>query len=221
MTSKTAVDQHLEKLLASGRYGPGAKLPTERDLALELGEGRSAIRNSLARLEMQGRVVRMLGSGTYVSPDRKAEAKKEVALVSDASPLEIMEARLLIEPRLAGLVAVNANAADFERIESCMRQAEAATSFEEFEHGDGAFHQAIADATHNGLMIAVYATISAARDHADWGELKRRSASSARRAAYETDHREIAKALKKRDQTAAEAALLSHLQRVRQNLLFL
>ncbi len=213
------VERFLAGLLASGDYGPGAKLPTERAIAQRLGAGRSAIRNELARLEAQGRIVRLLGSGTYVSQDTPpAMAESLPALRGDASPQEIMEARVLIEPPLAGLVVANGKTADFERLEASMHRAEQATSLEEFEKGDGEFHQIIAEATHSRLVVAIYAMITEARDATDWGELKRRNSSAERRAAYERDHRDIYAALKARHQAGAEAALRAHLQRVRTNL---
>ncbi len=113
-----------------------------------------------------------------------------------------MAARLIVEPRLAQLVAMNANAADFERMEECNRRAEAAEDFEGFEKWDAALHQAIAEATHNRLIIDIYATITAARDHAEWGDLKRMSITKERRDFYRQEHREIVAALRARDAQA-------------------
>jgi DNA-binding FadR family transcriptional regulator len=77
----------------------------------------------------------------------------------------------------------------------------------------------LADATHNRLMIEIYRTITLARELAEWGEMKRRSITPERRAAYEREHREIAEALQLRDIARAEAALTGHLVNIRQNLL--
>ena len=95
----------------------------------------------------------------------------------------------------------------------------AADDFERFEHWDAALHQAIAEATHNRLIVGLYTTITRARAQADWGELKRRSLTAERRDHYREDHRRIVAALRARDAEGAEAALLDHLRRVRQNLL--
>ncbi|MBS7543645.1 FadR/GntR family transcriptional regulator [Ancylobacter oerskovii] len=210
------VQDFLDRAIGSGTYGPGAKLPTERALAEKLGVPRSAVRDVLSVLEAQKKVVRIIGSGTYVA---KTPPAGEPARSRDASPTEIMAARLIVEPRLAQLVVMNATAADFERMEACNREAEAADDFEEFETWDAALHQAIAEATHNRLMVAIYATITAARDHADWGELKRRSITAERRDLYRQEHREIVAALRARDGRAAEAAMTRHLVRVKANLL--
>jgi len=211
------VDQALERLLNGPDIGPGSRLPTERALAEQLSVPRSAIRSALSRLEAHGRVNRIIGSGTYVTG--APPQRSEITPGQDASPREIMETRMLIEPRYAALIVAHANGADLERIREAMRGAEAARDFETFEICDGQFHQALADATHNRLMIEIYRTITLARELAEWGEMKRRSITPERRAAYEREHREIAEALQLRDIARAEAALTGHLVNIRQNLL--
>jgi DNA-binding FadR family transcriptional regulator len=217
------VRQWLLDMLASGRYAAGAKLPTERAVAEQLAVPRSAVRNALAALEAEGVVVRLIGSGTFVAETAPAPKPpvpaEEAFLAVDASPTEIMEARLLIEPRIAALAVAHATLADFERMEAANRNAEDSDDFERFEHWDAALHQAIAEATHNRLIIAVYSAITRARDQADWGELKRRSLTAERRDHYREEHRRIVAALRARDADKAEAALLGHLRRVRRNLL--
>ena len=216
------VRQWLLDMLASGHYSAGAKLPTERAIAEQLSVPRSAVRNALAALEAEGLVVRLIGSGTFVArtaAQAVRETRPALIAVEDASPTEIMETRLLIEPRIAALAVANATQADFDRMELCNRNGEAGNSFEAFEYWDAALHQSIAEATHNRLIVGLYTAITRARDQADWGELKRRSLNAERRDIYREEHRRIVAALRTRDAQTAEAALLDHLRRVRQNLL--
>jgi DNA-binding FadR family transcriptional regulator len=217
------VRQWLLDMLASGRYASGSKLPTERAIAGQLGVPRSAVRNALAALEAEGVVVRLIGSGTFVAEPAVVAATPEprgvLMAVGDASPTEIMEARLLIEPRIAALAVAHATLSDFERMESCNRNAENSDDFEGFEHWDAALHQTIAEATHNRLIVGLYSAITRARDQADWGELKRRSLTAERRDHYREEHRRIVAALRARDAQSAEMALIDHLRRVRHNLL--
>jgi DNA-binding FadR family transcriptional regulator len=203
-------------MITSGAYPAGSKLPTERALAEQLKLPRSAVRDALAALEADGSVVRRVGSGTFVASPAVASHAVDTG---DASPTEIMEGRLLIEPRLAVLVVAHATAADFDRMDECNRRAEQADTFEEFEHWDAELHQAIAEATHNRLLIGVYGAITRARDHTEWGELKRRSLTPERQDTYRDQHRSIVAALRARDGARAEAELLTHLRTVRDNLL--
>ena len=212
------VREYIAGGIRSGTYPARSRLPTERALSEQLGVPRSAVRDALAVLESGGAVERIVGSGTYVrEPAEEPVAPDPQPLA--ASPAEIMEARLLVEPRLAPLAAINANQEDFALFDDCIRQGDAAEDFETFEHWDAALHEAIAKSTHNRLVIELYAMITRARDLTAWGELKRRSLSAERRDHYRREHHAIVAALKARDAQAAEQALVGHLDRVCSNLL--
>lgn len=216
--SKPAARVHafLEQAIAAGAYGRGAKLPTERALSEHLGVPRSAVRDTLSVLEARGQVTRIVGSGTYVAENGSVE---EAPKGREVSPAEIMSTRLVLEPRLALLIVTNATASDFERMDACNRNAEAADDFEAFERWDAALHQTMAEATHNRLLIEIYRAVTDARDRTEWGDLKRRSINAERREAYRADHRIIVSALRARDAAQAERAIEDHLKSVRSNLL--
>lgn len=211
------VRRHLTRLVRSGGFRAGDKLPTERALAAELAVPRGAVREALAVLEVEGAVVRRLGSGTFVAAAEPFGSSART-VGHDVSPSEIMATRLMFEPKMAELAVAHATASDFERLEVCNRSAEAAISLEEFEKWDAALHQAIAGATHNRLVIEIFKVITGARERAEWGELKQRSLTEERRAQYHADHRRIVAALRMRDSEKAENEILRHLIRVRQNL---
>lgn len=215
--SKQAARVHafLEEAMAKGGYAPGAKLPTERALSEQIGVPRSAVRDALSVLEARGVVTRIVGSGTYVA---ERDAVLPARGRSEVSPAEIMAARLVVEPRLALLIVTHATASDFERMDACNRNAEAAGDFETFERWDAALHQSMAEATHNRLIIDLYREVTEARDRTEWGDLKRRSINAVRRQTYEADHRVIVAALRARDSMAAERAIEDHLKTVRSNL---
>jgi GntR family uxuAB operon transcriptional repressor len=54
--------------------GPGARLPTERQLATDLGATRTSIRRALAVLEAEGHISREVGRGTFLRDARWARA---------------------------------------------------------------------------------------------------------------------------------------------------
>jgi len=53
---------------ARAGLGPGSRLPTERQLAADLGATRTSIRHALAMLEAEGRISREVGRGTFLRP---------------------------------------------------------------------------------------------------------------------------------------------------------
>ena len=218
-TTVARVRNHLENALNSGRFPPGAKLPTERTLSLELEVPRNAVREALAVLETAGKVMRAAGSGTFVCDPAGAEQAIEpgfqgLGILLDASPKEIMEARFVFEPRLALLVVNNATAADFGRLEHLLSEGEAAQSFTSFEAADNAFHQAIAEATHNRLIVELYAAIGSARHRAAWGGLRQRFLTAERRVESCREHRAIFAGLATRNASQAESAILTHLNEI-------
>ncbi len=60
----------LEQEIVSGRWQPGARLPSENDLCARYALSRSTVRQSLGRLEQEGLVTREKGRGTFVADSR-------------------------------------------------------------------------------------------------------------------------------------------------------
>ena len=204
---------------ADGSLTPGNRLPTERELAQRFSVPRNAVRRTLAQLEAEGSITRHVGRGTFLTGRVPAIGRgvPQPGAVH-ASPAELMEARLRIEPALAELIVTNATPADFERMEMCLEKAEKAATLDEFELWDAALHEALAAATHNRFVTRVLDLVTVARQQAEWGKLKNRIVTPERRIEYQEEHREIVRALKERDAERARAGIVSHLQHARRNL---
>jgi GntR family transcriptional regulator, uxu operon transcriptional repressor len=229
-------------LAESGRAGlrPGARLPTERRLAADLGVTRSGIRLALAALEADGLISREVGRGTFLSeaagpalaalaeqgPGGQAlgdQAQRE-ARPADFAPADVMTIRRLLEPQAMPLVVLWATARDFGEMERCVAGGDHAASYEEFEAWDLALHRCIIAAAHSPLLSELYSLIESARHGpsrgpGSWGDLKRRSASAERRAAYQRHHWAIVAALRARDADASTEAMRLHLSVVAEHLL--
>lgn len=202
---------------ADGSLSPGAKLPTERELAQRFVVPRNAVRKTLAQLEAEGSIARQVGRGTFLAaPAYRSELAGTTT--TDISPAELMEARVRIEPAIAELIVTNATAADFDRMETCLERAERAATLDEFELWDAALHQAMAGASHNRFVARILDLVTAVREQAEWGKLKDRIVTPERRLKYQEEHRQIVASLKDRDADRARAAIVSHLQHARRNL---
>jgi DNA-binding FadR family transcriptional regulator len=220
-----------ELILARSRQAGlqrGSRLPTERQLASDLGATRTSVRRALAVLEAEGRISREVGRGTFLR-DAPAPARPGMADASPAAgrpvsggepgamgfaPADVMAVRRLLEPPAMRPVVAWATAADFAEMDRCLAGGERATSYDEFELWDLALHQAILAASHSPLLTRLYAVIEEARHGRFWGDLKRRSASRERQHAYQHDHRELVAALRARDADRAVEAMRAHLARV-------
>lgn len=202
-----------------GTLAPGAKLPTERELAQRFTVPRNAVRKTLAQLEAEGAITRHVGRGTFLAGAAATGMGESPSdSIAHTSPAELMEARLRMEPALAELIVTNATANDFERMETCLDKAERATTLDGFELWDAALHQALATATHNRFVIRVFDLVTAIRHQAEWGKLKDRIVTPERRLKYQDEHRAIVRALKDRDAERARDRILEHLRHARRNL---
>ncbi|HYK69723.1 MAG TPA: FCD domain-containing protein [Streptosporangiaceae bacterium] len=214
----------LERSRGTG-LGVGSRLPTERQLSIDLGVTRSSVRHALAILEAGGHISREVGRGTFlreVPPpprrDRRRADGSGGTAVADFAPADVMTIRRLLEPPAMSLVVAWATAADLAEMQRCLEGGDHAESFEEFEIWDLALHRCIMAASHSPLLVTMYGLIEAARHGQVWGDLKRRSASQDRRSQYQADHRAIVDALRARDSGHAVEAMRLHLARVQEHL---
>jgi len=202
---------------ASSGHGPpppgGARLPAERELAAEFGVARSAIRHAMAVLEAEGRITREVGRGTFLVASATSAAE------ADYSPADVMLVRRMFEPHAMPLVVAWATARDLAEMDRCLQGGKLAADYSEFESWDSALHRAIIAAAHSPLLSRLYADVDLARHSRQWGDLKRRTSSVARRAEYQADHENIVAVLRQRDAAAATLAMAEHLDRVARYLL--
>ena len=154
-TVSDQVADQLRKLITSGEYKPGDRIPAERELALKLGVGRPAVREALRELKAQGLLVSGRGAqGTMVAslPTPRFAAPLSPLLGKGAERIiELMEIRSAVEIEAAGLAARRANLEDIHRLSILLTTPGEVLSPEE----DMAFHAAIAEATHNPLFERV------------------------------------------------------------------
>lgn len=202
---------------------PAGRLPTERQLASDLGVTRTMIRHALAVLEAEGRISREVGRGTFIrdgSPRRGGlAALRADGAADDVGPAHVMAARKVIEPQVLPLVVAWATARDFDEMHRCIEGGAAARSYEEFEVWDFALHHALVAASRNQLLVTMYAQIEHARKGRLWGNLKRLGDTRERRDAYQSDHVLLVDALAARELPRAVELMEAHLDRVEANLL--
>ena len=148
--------------------GPQARLEPERALAERLGCSRDTVRRALQRLEDEGLVWRHVGQGTFTGPRPAAEPIRPSVLFEMATPADLMNARLVIEPAMAAEAAERASASDIAALRTLATQTRDARDWRTYEAADSAFHRAIATATSNHLLMAILGLLSMVRDRAPW-----------------------------------------------------
>jgi DNA-binding FadR family transcriptional regulator len=170
--SDVEIYRKLRDAIEARRFEPGDKLPPERDLAMRFGSSRNLVRRAVQRLERERRVIRHVGRGTFVAHADGAGDRSPAQLPSKVSPLDVLEARMAIEPGFADLVVARASEEDFARLESRLQEMAAAPTQQEFREAGYAFHLELARTTRNPLLVRIFELIIEARAAAGWGRLR-------------------------------------------------
>ena len=213
-----AISAYLRRAIETGAYSDGDRLPPERQLAVTFDAARSTVRRALDQLEKAGLISRRLGSGTFVgTPGVTGHA---VDLADQISPLQLIEARLAVEPFTTRLATLNATRRNLDDMEVVLARAEASINDKDtFSRWDGEFHLLIARASSNPLLLNLYRQINQVRLHAQWDAMKEMILTPDVIVAYNQQHRSIYQALNQRDAQLAQALINEHLEKARDDLL--
>lgn len=155
--------------IRTGLAPRGTILPAERDIAAAAAASRRTVRTAMERLCAEGLIERHVGRGTTVVFRGGEDAGRAQPVL--ASGLDLLEARLAIEPRIGVLAAQRATAADLRRMRRCVEMMRSAKDQVEFKKAGYVFHLEIARATRNPVLIAMYHLLTATREAMGWSEL--------------------------------------------------
>lgn len=149
------IAEQLRKLIVSGEFAVGTRLPAERELAQQLGVSRPSVREALIALEVEGWVEVLTGSGVYVLERQANSAPGQNAsiAVNEWGPLELIRARRVLEGEIAALAAAQAKRKDLQSMAKALTEmnADAERGVMPLE-GDRSFHTAIVQACSNGVL---------------------------------------------------------------------
>jgi GntR family transcriptional regulator, transcriptional repressor for pyruvate dehydrogenase complex len=155
----TTFEETVERLGSAIRLGilaPGTRLPSERELAEQLGISRSTLRQAITTLVQSGHLtsVRGRGGGTFVVQE------PPIAEGSPARPVrqdwrDVLGLREAIEVGAATLAADRARADDLALMRECVERMDAAAEFDDYHRADVGFHMAIAQASGVPRLVAL------------------------------------------------------------------
>ena len=149
-----------------------------------------------------------------------ASAKRHIDLADQVEdPLQLVEARLAVEPFTTRLAVFHATRRNLDDMEAVLVHAEESVNDKDsFSKWDGEFHLLIAHASGNPLFINVYRQINHVRLRAQWDAMKEKILSPEVIAAYNRQHRGIFNALNARDAQGAYTLITEHLEKARDDL---
>lgn len=157
--------EQISELIRSGELPEGYVFPNETVLCEQLSIGRSTIREAYKALELSGYVTRSKRGTTVNGVSSILGATPLKVMVSHSSEQDFLEFRLMLEAQTAALAAHRADPdelASLQNILDSLVLAKEKGDSEDMVQLDRRFHEGIASASHNPLMITSMAAVSEA-----------------------------------------------------------
>ncbi len=202
--------------LFSKKLKPGDFLGTEKDIAERFAASRIVARDALRTLEALGIVEIRMGKGggariAHGNPRLFAEALAVQLDLTGVTAAEIMDAQRAIETLGAELAAENAAPPDVAKLRRLLREAEAAiTDLDEFTRLSRDFHLAVAEASHNRVLIVQLISL----EHISWP--RRNVTATPKLARHILDvHTRLTDLIELRDPSGARALMDDHVKMIR------
>ena len=207
--------ERLARLIESGKYPRHSRLPPERDLAEALHVGRSTLRKALAIFEAEGKIWRHVGRGTYVGNSAPPARAADAMDIAAATPEELLEARLVLEPAIAAFACGAARRGDIAKMKLANAKREVAPDPQTYTLWDFTFHENIAEATQNQLLVGLMRNLNALRKRPEWSNYKQTRMSAQNRRQSAQEHSAIISAVEQRNPSAAFECMRVHIGNVR------
>lgn len=148
---------HIESGILDGTYRKGDQLPPERDLAVQLSVGRSAVREAMRVLQTQGLITASTGrgGGTRLTPaqgDALARIFRLHLAIAGAGINDLTETRVALERSSAATAARRANLRTLRELKATVSGMREADTVDAFNALDTDFHVAVARSGRNDLV---------------------------------------------------------------------
>lgn len=205
-----AIVREFARFVAEGGMKPGDRIPPEGELADAWKVGRSSVREAFRVFQLLGVVEAKPGRGTILANTAPLFALTDWSRFTDADAIwDIVEARLVLEPALAGLAAERATEEDLKRMaETIERSRRSIGDPEASTQASLDFHMAVAAATQNQTLLLATRLLRSL--YFESTRLTRRDVENY--ASLLRDHEEIYEAIKERDPERAARATEQHLR---------
>ncbi|BCS52618.1 FadR/GntR family transcriptional regulator [Geobacter sp. SVR] len=201
--------------ILTAAFGPGEKLPTERELCRIFGVSRPSVREALNILAAAGLVESHQGGGTTVRSLVEASAGSplsELIKYERERALDVIEVRKSIEACTAFYAADRALPEDVRRLEKIVSEMEEnlATETPSLDL-DADFHIAVARATHNVVWLHLMQNIFDAMQQFQRGVWRAVYLTVDDHRTLYRQHRDVFEAIRDRQPESARTAMLVHL----------
>jgi GntR family transcriptional repressor for pyruvate dehydrogenase complex len=157
------VIEQVREAITCGGLKPGDRLPSEREMAKQLGVSRPTLREALQALEHAGFIRSVQGDGTYVRDPGERSLRDPLCQWLHSDPqriVQLAEFRTAIETWAAGLAAQRMTSEESAQLGAILRRMEEGVKRGASVHAlDAQFHLTLAHATQNGVYFHVANTV--------------------------------------------------------------
>jgi len=215
------IAQQLRDAIYSGHLLPGDKLPSERELVRQFESSRVTVREAIRSLEMAGllSVKRGYGGGAFVADIDLRPLKESFSTLLRLHKVTIAhltEVRLLLEPHLAALAARRVTPQDLARLKEVLEEQTEAVGSGQLPHAyDLRFHRLVAEASGNPVLHAMMNSVA---DLLVDEVVSRLELSVAINRDILHFHRQIYRALIRRDSVRAQELMTQHVLDIQKQL---
>ncbi len=202
----------VKELINSGVLKPGDRLPAERKMALDLGFGRTQVREALHKLEFYGIIKTLPQSGSVING---LDINTLDGLISDVLNLQnydfysLVETRFVLEVNAIKWCAERCTEKDIETLEKAHENYVKYFDTPDRVSNDFAFHRAIAEGCHNPVFKAMLLIVIP-----DIMTIYQRDRICAPSILVVEEHTQMLKCIKNRDGEKAAELMAHHLQGV-------
>lgn len=205
------VRDQLLTLIRAGEWAGDGKLPTERNLSDRFDVGRRHVRQALDALEAEGLVWRRQGKGTFLGQPADPMGDLAAKITGQTNVLEVMEARLCIEPELAALCARRMTPEEVSRLRHLAQRQVEATDAQAIELWDGSLHRFIAQCARNRPLMTAFSLLDRIRSNPDWVRVRAHARDGASIRVSNSEHLAIVEAIALANEELARESMRDHL----------
>jgi GntR family transcriptional repressor for pyruvate dehydrogenase complex len=215
------IAEQIEKRILDGELRSGDRLPPERELGEQFHASRTAVREAMKILAQKGLVEMRPGRGTIVIDGASMAMQHSIGLVMKLRLGEVggsdnlVEVREILETEIAALAAARATEKEIATMRAAIAIMDnSLDDADAFITADNAFHEAMAQATQNTLILMLVNSIVNLLSE----QRKQIFSVEGGPQRGQVHHKKILQSIIDRDAKAAREAMRAHLHQVRKDV---
>lgn len=158
--------RRIQEMIIAGEFRPGQPIPSQRELARQLGVSRASLREALSILDTLGVLRIEPARGTFVTDEGDGAEQRDLRpgswrFASRYTPGEVYQFRHMAESQAASLAAMHATQGEVEELRRNLQAFKEATRRVDLVSSsqlDFEFHQAITRMSRNRMLADLHRT---------------------------------------------------------------